>query len=129
MDKIAAYEMLLAQDPLWTKEGSSMSKLRAFGVPAATAAAGGIAGGAAGSASTDDPDKKRGRMLAGAAGGALAGGLAGVGINRLSRRGGSGQKMLPKKTAPKQLTDLGPDDIDLSQYATTAPSGGPTKIL
>ena len=118
MDKIAAYEMLLAQDPLWTKEGS-MSKLRAFGVPAATAAAGGIAGGAAGSASTDDPNKKRGRMLAGAAGGALAGGLAGVGINRLSRGGGSGQKLLPKKTAPKQLTDLGPDDIDLSQYATT----------
>jgi|SaaInlV_200m_DNA_6_1039755.scaffolds.fasta_scaffold44450_2 hypothetical protein len=73
MDKIAAYEKILAEHPLWEKTAvTEMGALILAGLGAATAL-GAAAGGAAGAMTTHE-----GNRLRGAGVGAMAGGIGGL---------------------------------------------------
>lgn len=78
MDKLAAYEMLLENHPLWEKTAFSASKL----LPAGTALGGSVLGGVGGAMSTKDPAERKKRALMGAAVGGLTGGLGGEVLRR-----------------------------------------------
>jgi hypothetical protein len=78
VDKIAAYEMLLENHPLWEKTAFSASKL----LPAGTALGGSVLGGIGGAMSTEDPAERKKRGLMGAVAGGLTGGLGGEVLRR-----------------------------------------------
>lgn len=78
MDKIAAYEMLLSQHPLWQKTASAPSLL----LPAGGAAIGGALGGVGGYFSTDDKEKRKKRAVIGAITGGALGGIGGEAVRR-----------------------------------------------